>query len=139
METLKSKRILLVEDDHLDAMTVRRAFRDINANAILDLTGNGEEALDYLRQPGQTKPALILLDLNMPRMNGIEFLHEVKKDASLREIPVVVLTTSREQAEKAESLKLGAAGFITKPMDYHQFVEMVRALNHYWAITEQTA
>lgn len=136
MEPARTKRILLVEDDQLDAMTVRRALRDIQATPGLDLAGNGEEALQYLRQPDQPKPTLILLDLNMPRMNGFEFLHEVKKDPALKNIPVVVLTTSREQVEKVETLQLGAAGFITKPMDYHQFVEMVRALNHYWSITE---
>src|SRR5687767_9240612 len=135
MDTAKAKTILLVEDDQLDVLTVRRALRDLNAPAQLDVTGNGEEALRYLRQEGQQKPSLILLDLNMPRMNGIEFLQEMRRDPALRDIPVVVLTTSREEEERKKSMELGAAGYIIKPMDYHQFVEMVQALSHYWSIT----
>lgn len=130
------KPILLVEDDHVDAMTVRRALKEINAADNLHVAGNGEEALAFLREPQREKPGFILLDLNMPRMNGIEFLRILKQDEALKHIPVVVLTTSKEQSEKIESFRLGAAGYIIKPMNYHQFVEMMKGIHHYWTISE---
>ncbi|MFZ0033631.1 MAG: response regulator, partial [Sedimentisphaerales bacterium] len=91
MRTLKS--ILLVEDDRVDAMTVKRALKDLNVTNPLAHTLNGEEALEYLTTESNRKPCIILLDLNMPRMNGIEFLKVIKADDKLRTIPVVVLTT----------------------------------------------
>jgi CheY-like chemotaxis protein len=97
---------------------------------------NGEEALKYLRDPNSAKPCIILLDLNMPIMNGIEFLQVVKHDAQLKRIPVVVLTTSEEQQDKVNSFDLGVAGYMAKPVDYRQFVEVMRSIDAYWTISE---
>ncbi len=128
--------ILLVEDDVVDAMTVARALRDINVTNELHVAGNGEEALDFLRDPSNDIPCIILLDLNMPRMNGIEFLHVVKQDDALKRIPVVVLTSSREEQDRLDSFNLGVAGYMLKPVDYQQFVETVRTIDLYWTLSE---
>ena len=130
------KPILLVEDDRVDVMTVNRALKEIKVtNPVVNLE-NGEEALKYLRDPEKVKPCIILLDLNMPIMNGIEFLEVVKHDAQLRRIPVVVLTTSGEQQDKVNSFDLGVAGYMAKPVDYRQFVEVMRTIDAYWTISE---
>ena len=131
-----SKPILLVEDDRVDAMTVRRALRDINVVNGLDIVGDGEEALAFLRDPENEEPCIILLDLNMPRMNGIEFLTVAKQDEALKRIPVVVLTSSREEQDKVDSFDLGVAGYMIKPVDYGQFVEVVKAIDLYWTLSE---
>ena len=130
------KPILLVEDDRVDVMTVNRALKEIKVtNPVVNLE-NGEEALKYLRDPEKVKPCIILLDLNMPIMNGIEFLEVVKHDAQLRRIPVVVLTTTGEQQDKINSFDLGVAGYMAKPVDYRQFVEVMRTIDAYWTISE---
>ncbi|MEK6743285.1 MAG: response regulator [Nitrospirota bacterium] len=130
------KTILLVEDDSVDAMTVRRALKEVNVTNPIAIAGNGEEALEYLRNSANEKPCIILLDLNMPKMNGIEFLRVAKQDTGLKTIPVVVLTTSRGEREKVESFNLGVAGYMIKPVDYQQFVEMMRTIDLYWTISE---
>jgi len=127
---------MLVEDDEVDAMTVRRALKELHVANPLVQAENGEEALAYLRQPGQVTPCIILLDLNMPVMGGIEFLQVAKQDAALRRIPVVVLTTSEEQQDKVASFDLSVAGYIRKPVDYKQFVEAVRSIDAYWTLSE---
>ncbi|MCD6581297.1 MAG: response regulator [Desulfuromusa sp.] len=131
-----TKPILLVEDDQVDAMTVKRALKDINITNRLDLTKNGEEALTFLRNPENEKPGIILLDLNMPKMNGIEFLEIAKKDDDLKRIPVVVLTTSKEEQDKVDSFNLGVAGYMIKPVDYLKFVEVIRTIDLYWTLSE---
>lgn len=128
--------ILLVEDDEVDVMTVKRALREIHVTNPLAVAGNGEEALSYLRSRENARPGIILLDLNMPRMNGIEFLAVLKQDERLRRVPVVVLTTSKEEGDKVNSYNLGVAGYIVKPVDYHQFVEAMRTINLYWTLSE---
>ena len=128
--------IMLVEDDEVDAMTVRRALKELHVTNPLVQAENGEEALAALRDPAQAKPCIILLDLNMPVMGGIEFLQVVKQDATLKRIPVVVLTTSDEQEDKLASFDLGVAGYIRKPVDYQQFVEAVRSVDAYWTLSE---
>jgi len=130
------KAILLVEDDQVDAMTVRRALKELRVTNRLEHMENGEDALAFLRDLTKDRPCLILLDLNMPIMNGIEFLQEIKTDAELKCIPVVVLTTSDEQKDKLESFKLGIAGYMRKPVDYQQFVEIIRTIDAYWTISE---
>lgn len=130
------KPILLVEDDRVDVMTVRRALNDIRVSNPLVTLENGEEALKYLRNPESKKPCIILLDLNMPIMNGIEFLQVVKHDEILKRIPVVVLTTSEEQQDKVNSFDLGVAGYMAKPVDYRRFVEVMRTIDAYWTISE---
>jgi CheY-like chemotaxis protein len=131
-----SKPILLVEDDQVDAMTVKRALKEIHVTNRVDTLENGEEALLFLRDPQNEKPGIILLDLNMPRMNGIEFLTVAKQDDTLKRIPVVVLTTSLEDQDKVDSFNLGVAGYMIKPVDYRQFVEVVKAINLYWTLSE---
>jgi len=131
-----SRPILLVEDDQVDRMTVQRALKDIRVTNRLDVVSDGEEALAFLRNPQNEKPGIILLDLNMPRMNGIEFLRVAKQEDALRRIPVVVLTTSKEEEDKLRSFDLGVAGYMLKPVDYRQFVEVVRTIDLYWTLSE---
>lgn len=134
---MRSKKpILLVEDDKVDAMTVKRSLREIHVTNRIEIAGNGEEALQYLRASQNEHPCIILLDLNMPKMNGIEFLQIVKRDSELRKIPVVVLTTSKNEQDKIESFNLGVAGYMVKPVDYQQFVEVVSTINLYWTLSE---
>jgi CheY-like chemotaxis protein len=128
--------VLLVEDDSVDAMTVSRAFKDLKVLNPLVHSVNGEEALEYLRNDGNEKPCVILLDLNMPKMNGTEFLKAAKADNVLRKIPVVVLTTSKEERDIVDSFKLSVAGYIVKPVDYKKFVEAVRTIDLYWTLSQ---
>jgi CheY-like chemotaxis protein len=128
--------ILLLEDDIIDQMAVQRAFKELKITKKLIIVNNGEEALEFLKNKKNKRPRIILLDLNMPRMNGIEFLGIVKKDKDLKKIPVVVLTTSKEENDKMESFNLGIAGYIVKPVDYHNFLEAVRAIDVYWSLSE---
>ena len=131
-----SKPILLVEDDDVDVMTVKRALKDLNIKNRLVCTANGEEALEYLNNNGNKKPCIILLDLNMPKMNGIEFLQIVKADDTLKEIPVIVLTTSSQQQDIAESFKLSVAGYIVKSVDYAEYTEAINTINLYWTLSK---
>jgi CheY-like chemotaxis protein len=134
---MKTKRtILLLEDDRVDAMTVKRALGELGVSNPLEVRGNGEEGLEYLRDEASSPPCIILLDLNMPRMNGIEFLQTVKRDEKLRRIPVVILTTSQAEQDKVASFDLSVAGYIVKPVDYIQFVEAVRTVDLYWTLSE---
>jgi CheY-like chemotaxis protein len=126
------QHILLVEDDDIDAMTVRRTLRELGADNPLDRAADGERALEFLRRPGQPRPGLILLDLNMPRMNGIEFVAEIKKDPWLRIIPVVVLTTSSEEGDRIAAFSNSVAGYMVKPVDYPQFVSIMSLIRDYW-------
>lgn len=130
------KCILLVEDDEVDVMTVRRALKDLKVANPLEVTQNGEEALAYLNDMAKSKPCVILLDINMPRMNGIEFLREREKDPAKKSIPVIVLTSSREEQDMVESYKLGVAGYMIKPVDYQQFIETIRVIDLYWTLSQ---
>ena len=131
-----SKPILLIEDDHVDAMTVKRILKEIKVGNRLDIVKDGEDALEFLRNPETVRPGIILLDLNMPRMNGIEFLKIAKKDDNLKMIPVVVFTTSKGDQDKIDSFNLGVAGYMIKPVDYQKFVELVKAIDRYWTLSE---
>jgi len=131
-----SKPILLVEDDSVDAMTVKRALKELKVTNDLVRKANGEEALEYLRNTANTRPCVILLDLNMPKMNGIEFLKVVKNDEILRKIPAIVLTTSKDDRDRVESFQLNVAGYIVKPVDYKKFVEAIRIVDLYWTLSE---
>ncbi len=130
------KPIMLVEDNQVDVMTVQRALKDLNVTNRLAIASDGEEALAYLRDAENEKPCVILLDLNMPRMNGIEFLREAKQDKALRRIPVVVLTTSDEEQDKVDSFDLSVAGYVLKPVDYQHFVEAMKTIELYWTLSE---
>lgn len=133
---ITTKPILLVEDDQVDAKTVQRALKELHVVNPLEVVENGELALAYLRDPARRRPCIILLDINMPVMNGIEFLRIVKADGDLKRVPVVVLTTSEEQQDKIESFDLGVAGYMKKPVDYRQFVETIRSIDAYWTVSE---
>jgi CheY-like chemotaxis protein len=135
---VKNKPILLIEGDQVDMMTVVRALKQVHVtNPVVHLE-NGEDALNYLRDENSEKPCIILLDLNMPIMNGIEFLQAAKGDEQLMRIPVVVLTTSDEQHDKLNSFNFGVAGYMSKPVDYGQFVEVMRSIDAYWTISEMS-
>ena len=134
--------ILLVEDDEVDVMTVQRAFKKGNITNPLYIAGNGLEALTMLRgEPGQPSVVpfdrrIILLDLNMPKMNGLEFLQELRADPTIRQIPVVVLTTSNEEQDRIQAYNLNVAGYILKPVTFSIFVELMITLNKYWTLCE---
>jgi CheY-like chemotaxis protein len=137
----KMLNILLVEDDEVDVMNVQRAFKKNNITNPLYVANNGLEALailrgnsDLLAMPRERR--LILLDLNMPKMNGIEFLRELRVDAELKQIPVVVLTTSNEDKDKVEAYNLNVAGYILKPVTFSNFVQTMATLNKYWTLSE---
>lgn len=133
-------QILLVDDDELDVMNVRRAFKRNNITNPLFVAGNGLDALALLRDPGPggipRERRLVLLDLNMPRMNGLEFLRELRQDPDLRHITVVVLTTSDDDRDRVEAYQLNVAGYILKPVTFIAFVEAMAALNTYWTMSE---
>lgn len=131
-----NKPILLVEDDPVDAMTVQRAFKELRITNPLQHAENGEVALSWLRDPQTPLPCLVLLDLNMPRMNGIEFLDVAKNDNILCQIPVVVLTTSEEEQDKTQTFHKGVAGYMLKPVDYSQFIEVIRTIDLYWTLSK---
>lgn len=132
--------ILLVEDDDIDRMNVQRAFKKVNITNPLHHAGDGVEALAMLRGDGVEKitptPRIILLDINMPRMNGIEFLQELRKDASLKALSVIILTTSNEELDKVAAYDLNVAGYILKPVETEQFIEAITCLDLYWSLIE---
>jgi CheY-like chemotaxis protein len=129
--------VLLVEDDEVDVMNVQRAFKKNNIANPLFVAGNGEEALRMLRG-GEipTERRLVLLDLNMPRMNGIEFLRELRADDELRYTSVVVLTTSNDERDRVEAYNLNVAGYILKPVTFQNFCDAMLTLNKYWTLVE---
>ncbi len=133
----KLLNILLVEDDEIDVMNVKRAFEKNRIANPLWVAGNGLEALEMLRDsqiPRERR--LILLDLNMPKMNGIEFLRELRADVELKLTPVVVLTTSDDERDRVEAYNLNVAGYILKPVTFVNFVESMATLNKYWTLVE---
>lgn len=133
------KPIMLVDDDDVDAIITQRAINDLKITNELIRKVDGEDAIEYLRNENDTKPCVILLDLNMPRMNGFEFLKEVKADDALKRIPIIVLTTSDVDQNVLDSFNLGVAGYIVKPVDYKQFVEAMKMINMYWTLSQLPA
>lgn len=138
---LQMINILLVEDDEVDVMNVRRAFKKGHINNSLYTASNGIEALAMLRNNEHSamlpcERRLVLLDLNMPKMNGIEFLTELRADPSLKQIPVVILTTSNEDRDRVSAYDLNVAGYLLKPVLFATFVETMTTLNQYWALCE---
>ncbi len=129
--------VLLIEDEPADANLVRLAIKESKFYCQLYHVFDGLEALAFLRNQGKEnehvpRPDLILLDMNMPRMNGREFLATIKSDTQLHAIPVVMLTTSDVERDVVVSYNLGAAGYITKPVDIEQFIDAIRQLDNYW-------
>jgi CheY-like chemotaxis protein len=129
--------ILLVEDDEIDVMNVRRAFEQNHIVNPLHVASDGIEALEKLRKgevPQQRR--LVLLDINLPRMNGIEVLRELRKDPALSATMVVVLTTSKNEQDVMEAHNLNVAGYLVKPVTFTNFCELMVALNKYWSLVE---
>ena len=133
-------RILMVEDDPKDVELTMTALEGYNlANEVI-VTRDGEEALDYLYRRGKyttrssDHPAVILLDLKLPKIDGLEVLRQVKSDDTLKMIPVVVLTSSREENDLVSSYKLGVNAYVVKPVDFHEFVNAIRELGVFWAV-----
>ena len=129
-------RILLVEDNPADVGLVEEAFHDGRLQYDIDVVTDGEAALDFLRRrgsfPNAASPDLILLDLNLPRKDGREVLAEVKEDQVLREIPVIVLTTSDDEADVHRAYGLHANCYLTKPVDFDDFMRKVRSIEDFW-------
>lgn len=129
--------ILLIEDDEVDVMNVKRAFQKNHILNPLQLASDGIEALESLRTGALASDRrLILLDLNMPRMNGIEFLRALRADPKLHAIPVVVLTTSNDERDRVEAYNFNVAGYLLKPVAFQDFVELMARLNKYWSLVE---
>ena len=136
-------RILIVEDDPKDVELTLTALDEYNLANEVVVTRDGEEALDYLYCRGNYKmrtgdnPAVLLLDLKLPKVDGLEVLQQIKSDEKLRMIPVVVLTSSREEKDMVASYKLGVNAYVVKPVDFHEFVNAIKELGVFWAIINE--
>jgi CheY-like chemotaxis protein len=133
-------RILMVEDDSKDVELTLTALEDYNLANEVVVARDGEEALDYLYCRGKfstrshDNPAVILLNLKLPKVDGLEVLKQVKSDENLKFIPVVVLTSSKEEKDLVTSYKLGVNAYVVKPVDFHQFVNAIKELGAFWAV-----
>ena len=127
--------ILFIEDDNIETMKMQRTVSKLAVDHNITEAKNGEEALNFLKSNSDL-PDIILLDLNMPKMNGLEFLHAIRQDTLLKRTPVIVLTTSDEDRDRIEAYNLNVAGYILKPVTFINFAEVMVALNKYWALCE---
>ncbi len=136
LQTVAPIEVLLVEDDPGDVLMTQEAFAEHKLGNRLSVVSDGEEALAYLRREGRfadaVRPDLVLLDLNLPRRDGREVLAEIKKDESLRQIPVVVLTTSEAEEDILSSYSLHANAYVTKPVDFDRFISVVRQIDNFF-------
>ena len=132
---MKTLKVLLIEDDMIEVMKLNRAVSSLGLNHKIIEANNGEEALKILNEKEEV-PDIILLDLNMPKINGIEFLSILKKDAALKYIPTVILTTSNNQRDLIECYEIGIAGYVLKPLKYEEYVSKIEKLLAYWSINE---
>ncbi|MBK1877062.1 response regulator [Pelagicoccus mobilis] len=137
-------RILLVEDNPDDVELTLRAFKKQGLVNQIDVVNDGQDALDYLFRKGRFAgkvtsplPSLVLLDLNLPRVDGIEVLKQIRSERKTRCVPVTILTTSREEEDLSMSYELGANSYIRKPVDFHQFTEAVKQLGFYWLLLNE--
>ena len=136
----KLGRILLVEDDDRDVELTMNALEEYNLANEVVVTRDGEEALDYLYCRGKhnsrstDNPAVMLLDLKLPKVDGLEVLRQVKSDDNLKFIPVVVLTSSHEEKDLVSSYRLGVNAYVVKPVDFHEFVNAIKELGVFWAV-----
>jgi CheY-like chemotaxis protein len=136
-------RILIVEDDPKDVELTLTALEEYNLANEVVVTRDGEEALDYLYCRGNfttrtsDNPAVLLLDLKLPKIDGLEVLQQIKSDEKLRMIPVVVLTSSREEKDMVASYKLGVNAYVVKPVDFHEFVNAIKELGVFWAVINE--
>jgi CheY-like chemotaxis protein len=139
----KLGRILMVEDDPKDVELTLTALEEYNLANEVVVTRNGEQALDYLHCRGEYKtrtsgnPAVMLLDLKLPKVDGLEVLKQIKSDGEMRMIPVVVLTSSKEEKDMVASYKLGVNAYVVKPVDFHEFVNAIKELGVFWAIINE--
>lgn len=137
------KRILLAEDDPSDVELTLMALSEYKLANEVDVVRDGSEALDYLRRQGSfqmrggTNPAVVLLDLKMPKVDGLEVLRFMRSDESFRMLPVVMLTSSREERDIVESYKLGVNAYVVKPVDFHQFVDAIKQIGAFWAVINE--
>ncbi len=133
-----TKSILLVEDNAQDEMLILRSLRKVNLANQVDVARDGQQALDYLFRSGEfaergpTQPTVVLLDINLPRVNGLEVLERIRANESTRHLPVVILTTSDEERDRLKSYECGANSFVRKPLDFTEFAEAVARLGVYW-------
>jgi DNA-binding response OmpR family regulator len=136
-------RILMVEDDPRDVELTLTALGEYNLTNEVVVIHDGEEALNYLYRRGTFKdrnnenPAVLLLDLKLPKVDGMEVLQQIKSDETMRMIPVVVLTSSREESDMVASYKLGVNAYVVKPVDFHEFVNAIKELGVFWAIVNE--
>jgi CheY-like chemotaxis protein len=136
-------RILMVEDDPKDVELTLTALEDYNLANEVVVTRDGEEALDYLYHRGKFQarsygnPAVLLLDLKLPKVDGLEVLKQIKSDEKLKLIPVVVLTSSHEEKDMVASYKLGVNAYVVKPVDFHEFVNAIKELGAFWAVINE--
>lgn len=144
METIsKLGRILMVEDDPKDVELTFTALEDYNLANEVVVARDGEQALDYLYCRGEyatrsnENPAVMLLDLKLPKVDGLEVLRQVKSDPKLKLIPIVVLTSSKEEKDMVASYKLGVNAYVVKPVDFHEFVNAIRELGAFWAVINE--
>ena len=137
------KRILLVEDDPKDVELTLTALEEYRLANAVDVVRDGAEALDYLyrRRKFQTRdggnPAVVILDLKLPKVSGLEVLRQVKADAQLSRVPIVVLTSSREDQDLIASYQLGVNAYVVKPVDFHKFVDAVKTLGAFWVVLNE--
>jgi CheY-like chemotaxis protein len=129
---------MLIEDDAIEVMKFKRVLKSLSKEHKIIEATNGEDALAYLNKR-ESLPDIILLDLNMPKMNGLDFLKIIKNDDILKFLPTIILTTSSNQKDLLEVYKYGIAGYITKPLKYEDYVEKVNILLNYWTINELIA
>ncbi|RED46726.1 response regulator receiver domain-containing protein [Winogradskyella eximia] len=132
---MKTLNILLIEDDMIEVMKLNRTISSLKLNHKIIEANNGEDALKILEQK-DVLPDIILLDLNMPKINGIEFLGILKNDDTLKYIPTIILTTSNNQKDLLECYKIGVAGYVLKPLKYEDYVAKIEKLLAYWSINE---
>jgi CheY-like chemotaxis protein len=137
------KRILLVEDSLYDVELILTALAENNFLNEVVVTRDGEEALDYLYRRGayeqqpEENPAVVLLDLKMPKVNGLEVLQQIKADPALRAIPVVMLTSSREEQDLVSSYRLGVNAYVVKPVKFSEFLEAIKQVGQFWGVLNQ--
>lgn len=137
----KNIGIMIVEDDEVDIENIKRVFKKHSVTNKIFYASDGQDALNQLRgEQGAEKavpmPSVILLDINMPKMNGLEFLQEIRKDPNLQHLPVFIFTTSNNEQDKMEAYRLNVAGYILKPMQFSAFAEALSTLDAYWSLIE---
>ena len=141
---MKAKTILLVEDTRQDEILILRALKKVNLANDVDVVRDGQQALDYLFQEGEfagraeaAQPTVVLLDINLPRISGLEVLERLRADPRTRLLPIVILTSSDEERDRMRSYETGANSFVRKPLDFAEFAETVARLGVYWIATNE--